>query len=176
MRRGGIQDRINPYQDPIKVGTAPEEPVIVKEMSDYQRIARRICSSHRYVAELRGILVQCEETSSKLAEYQKWLIDPHSRYTSEAFLHTLIDSYDNILKDASWILHAIKHNYQPHMAVGCIVNALKGFDVAAEKLAFLEDLHNVMERQRRALARILPRREDTILPKFYISFGCDGMV
>ena len=91
MRRCGIQDRINPYQDPIKVGTAPEEPVGVKEMSDYQRIARRICSSHRYVAELRGILVQCEETSSKLADYQKWLIDPHSRYTSEAFLHTLLD-------------------------------------------------------------------------------------
>ena len=176
MRRGGIQDRINPYQDPIKVGTAPEEPVGVKEMSDYQRIARRICSSHRYVAELRGILVQCEETSSKLADYQKWLIDPHSRYTSEAFLHTLLESYDNILNDASWILHAIKHSDQPHMAVGCICNALKSLDAAAEKLAFLEDLHNVMERQRRALARILPRREDTILPKFYVSLGCDSTV
>ena len=180
MCRGGIQDRINPYHDPITVRTDPEdpeEPLMVKDLRYYWSNAQRICwTEKRHVEELRRLLVQCEETCSKLAEYQKWLIDPHSRYTSEAFLHTLIDSYDNILNDASWILHAIKHNDQPHMAVGCIVNALKSLDVAAEKLAFLEDLHNVMERQRRALARILPRREDTILPKFYISLGCDGMV
>ena len=31
MRRGGIQDRISPNEDPITVGTDPEDPVIVKE-------------------------------------------------------------------------------------------------------------------------------------------------
>ena len=44
--------------------------------------------------------------------------------------------------------------------------------VAEEKVAFVEDLHKVMERQRRALARILPIREDKVT-KFYISLGYD---
>ena len=90
MRRGGIQDRISPNEDPITVGTDPEEPAMVKELSDYWRNARTICFSHRHVEELRRILVQCEETCSKLAEYHKLFIDPGTPFTSEAFLAALI--------------------------------------------------------------------------------------
>ena len=175
MRRGGIQDRIK-YQDPITVGTDPEEPLMVKDLRYYWSNAQRICwTEKRHVEELRRLLVQCEETCSKLAEYHKLFIDPGTPFTSEAFLAALIDSYDKILSDARAILHVLKHN--DHRSTGgLIVRAQYHLDVAAEKVAFVEDLRKVMERQRRALARILPRREDTILPKFYISLGCDSTV
>ena len=48
-------------------------------------------------------------------------------------------------------------------------------DVAAEKVAFVEDLHKVMERQSRALARMQPFMKDKVA-KFYISLGCDKPV
>ena len=168
MRRGGIQDRISPNEDPITVGTDPEDPVIVKEqlpMPVKPRLRKR------HAEKLRRILVQSEETCSKLAEYHKLFIDPGAPYTSEAFLAALIDSYDKTLSDARAILHVLKHNKHVN-TVGIIVRAQYNLDVAAEKVAFVEDLHKVMERQRRALARILPIREDKVT-KFYISLGYD---
>ena len=120
--------------------------------------------------ELRRILVQCEETCSKLAEYHKLFIDPGTPFTSEAFLAALIDSYDKILYDARAILLVLKHNKSN--TAGLIARAQYNLDVADEKVTFVEDLQKVTERQRRALARILPIREDKVT-KFYISVGYD---
>ena len=98
------------------------------------------------------------------------MIDPRARYTSEAFLDTLIDSYDKILFDASAILLVLKHNKSN--TAGLIARAQRHLDIAAEKVAFAEDLHKVMERQRRALARMQPFMKDKVT-KFYISLGYD---
>ena len=135
MRRGGIQDWSSPNEDPITVGTDPEDPVIVKEqlpMPVKPRLRKR------HAEKLRRILVQSEETCSKLAEYHKLFIDPGAPYTSEAFLAALIDSYDKILNDARAILLVLKHNKSN--TAGLIARAQHNLDVAEEKVTFVEDL------------------------------------
>ena len=162
MRRGGIQDRIK-YQDPITVGTDPEEPLMVKDLRDYWSNAQRICwTEKRHVEELRRLLVQCEETCSKLADWHKVFIDSHDAWCfSAAFLGTLIDSYDRIFSDADAIRHVLGHTDRID-AVDVIVRAQYDLDVAAEQVAFVEDLHKVMQRQRRAVARIEPIWKDKV--------------
>ena len=167
MCRGGIQDRINPYHDPITVRTDPEdpeEPLMVKDLRDYWANAQRICwTEKRHVEELRRLLVQCEETCSKLADWHKVFIDSHDAWCfSAAFLGTLIASYDRSFSDADAIRHALGHKPDHHYTVDLIVRAQYDLDVAAEQVAFVEDLHKVMHWQRRAVARIEPIWKDMI--------------
>ena len=163
MRRGGIQDRIK-YQDPITVGTDPEEPLMVKDLRYYWSNAQRICwTEKRHVEELRRLLVQCEETCSKLADWHKVFIDSNAAWCfSAAFLGTLIRSYDRSFSDADAIRHALGHKPDHPYTVDLIVRAQYDLDVAAEKVAFVEDLHKVMHWQRRAVARIEPIWKDMI--------------
>ena len=163
MRRGGIQDRIK-YQDPITVGTDPEEPLMVKDLRYYWSNAQRICwTEKRHVEELRRLLVQCEETCSKLADWHKVFIDSNAAWCfSAAFLGTLIDSYDRSFSDADAIRHALGQKPHHHYTVDLIVRAQYDLDVAAEQVAFVEDLHKVMHWQRRAVARIEPIWKDMI--------------
>ena len=159
MRRGGVQDRSSPNEDPITVGTDPEEPVMVKEqlpMPVNPRLRKR------HAEQLRRILVQCEETCSKLADWHKVFIDSNAAWCfSAAFLGTLIDSYDRFFSDADAIRHVLGHTDRID-AVDFIVRAQYDLDVAAEQVAFVEDLHKVMQRQRRAVARIEPIWKDKV--------------
>ena len=172
MSRGGIQDRINPYHDPITVRTDPEEPLMVKDMRVYWANAQRICwTVQQRVEELSFLLVQCEETCAKLVNWQEVFIAPQEPYVSVAFCKTLIDSYDELHRRASAIKHVLTHNEDEHpYTVDLIVRAQYLLDVAAEKVAFVEDLDKMMQRQRRALARIQPIIKENVT-KFYISLA-----
>ena len=165
MRRGGIQDRISPNEDPITVGTDPEDPVIVKEqlpMPVKPRLRKR------HAEKLRRILVQSEETCSKLAEYHKLFIDEGAPYTSAAFLAALIHSYDKVLNDAKAILLVLKHNKDDGTLGKLLTRVQDNLDVAENKVRFVQRLLKITKRQKRALARILPYRQDEDT-KFYIS-------
>ena len=174
MCRGGIQDRINPYHDPITVRTDPEEPLMVKDLRDYWTNAQRICwTEQRHVEELRRLLVQCEETCEKLVNWHEVCIAPQAPYVSVAFDDTLFDSYGEIHRAASAIKHILTHNEDlPPFPLDVIWHTQYLLDVAAEKLAFVEDLDKLMQRQRRALARLQPIIKDKVT-NFYIALACD---
>ena len=172
MCRGGIQDRINPYHDPITVRTDPEEPLMVKDMRVYWANAQRICwTEQQRVEELRRLLVQCEETCAKLVNWQEVFIAPQEPYVSVAFCSTLIDSYDELHRRASAIKHILTRN-EGNFHLDLIWHTQWLLDVAAEKVAFVEDLDKLMQRQRRALARIQPIIKDKVT-KFIISLDYD---
>ena len=165
MRRGGIQDRISPNEDPITVGTDPEDPVMVKEqlpMPVKPRLRKR------HAEKLRRILVQSEETCSKLAEYHKLFIDEGTPYTSAAFLATLLHSYDTVHNNEKAILQVLKHNKDDGTLGKLLTRVQDDLDVADDKVRFVQRLLKITKRQKRALARILPYRQDEDT-KFYIS-------
>ena len=172
MCRGGIQDRINPYHDPITVRTDPEEPLMVKDMRVYWANAQRICwTEQQRVEELRRLLVQCEETCAKLVNWHEVFIAQQAPYISVAFDNTLFDSYDELHRRASAIKHVLTHNEthnEGHFHLDLIWHTQWLLDVAAEKVAFVEELDKMMQRQRRALARIQPIIKEKVT-KFYIS-------
>ena len=173
MCRGGIQDRINPYHDPITVRTDPEEPLMVKDLRDYWTNAQRICwTEKRHVEELQRLVWQCKETCAWLAIWQRKFSGP-SPYTSLTFGETLFDSYEQIARAEIKIRHVLVHNKEEHpRTADLIACAQYHLDVAAGKVAFVEDLDKMMQRQRRALARIQPIIKDKVT-KFYIDLGCD---
>ena len=140
---------------------------MVKDMRVYWANAQRICwTEQQRVEELRRLLVQCEETCAKLVNWQEVFRAPQEPYVSVAFCSTLIDSYDELHRRASAIKHVLTHNEHPY-TVDLIVRAQYNLDVVAEKVAFVEDLDKMMQRQRRALARIQPIIKDKVI-KFYI--------
>ena len=172
MCRRGIQDRIKPYHDPITVRTDPEEPLMVKDMRVYWANAQRICwTEQQRVEELRRLLVQSYETLEKLVNCHEVFIAPQAPYIhSVAFDDTLQDSYDEIHRRAREIKHFLTlvetHN-EGHFHLDLIWHTQWLLDVAAEKVAFIEDLDKLMQRQRRALARIQPIIKDKVT-KFFI--------
>ena len=175
MRRGGIQDRIK-YQDPITVGTDPEEPLMVKDLRYYWSNAQRICwTEKRHVEELRRLLWQCKETCAELANWQKMFSDPHALYASLTFGQTLFDSYEQVARNEIEIRHILVHNKATSWylrTVDLIACAHYDLDVAAEKVAFMDDLDKMMQRQRRALARLQPIIKDKV-KTFIFSLGDD---
>ena len=174
MCRGGIQDRINPYHDPITVRTDPEEPLMVKDLRDYLTNAQCICwAEQRHVEELNRLVWRCKETCAWLAIWVRKFSDPHEGYFSLTFGETLFDSYEEIATDETAIRHMLVHNQQdvPRALHGvCRVQYL--LDVAAEKVAFVEELDKMMQRQRRALARLQPIIKDKV-KTFIFSLGYD---
>ena len=165
MRAGGVQDRSSPNEDPITVDTDPEDPVIVKKqlpMPAKQRLRKR------HAEKLRRILARAEEICSKLAEYHKLFIDEGTPYTSAAFLATLLHSYDTVLNNAKAILLVLKHNKDDGTLGKLLTRVQDNLDVADKKVRFVRHLLKMTKRQKRALARILPYREDEDT-KFYIS-------
>ena len=176
MCRGGIQDRINPYHDPITVRTDPEEPLMVKDLRDYWANAwANYWTEKRHVEELRRLLWQCKETCAELANWQKMFSDPHALYASLTFAQTLFDSYEQVARNEIEIRHILVHNKATSWylrTVHLIACAHHDLDVAAEKVAFMDDLDKMVQRQRRALARLQPIIKDKVT-KFSISLGYD---
>ena len=167
MCRGGIQDRINPYHDPITVRTDPEEPLMGK---DYLTNAWKICKAEkRHVEELQRLVRQCTETRGWLSIWVRKFSDPHEGYFSLTFGETLFDSYEEIATAEIAIRRMLVHNQQElPRTVHLIARVQYLLDVAAEKLAFVKELDKMMEMQRRALARIQPIIKEKVT-KFYIS-------
>ena len=170
MCRGGIQDRINPYHDPITVRTDPEEPLMVKDLGDYLTNAWKICKAEkRHVEELQRLVRQCTETRGSLSVWVRQFSDPHEGYFSVTFEKTLFDTYEEIATAETAIRHMLVHNQQDvPRAIHLVCRVQYLLDVAAEKLAFVRELDKMMEMQRRALARIQPIIKEKVT-KFYIS-------
>ena len=170
MCRGGIQDRINPYHDPITVRTDPEEPLMVKDLGDYETNAWKICcAEQRHVEELQRLVWQCKETRGALLIWVNTFSDPREGYFSVTFGETLFDTYEEIATAETAIRHMLVHNQQDvPRAVHLVCRVQYLLDVAAEKLAFVKELDKMMEMQRRALARIQPIIKEKVT-KFYIS-------
>ena len=178
MCRGGIQDRINPYHDPITVRTDPEdpeEPLMVKDLRDYWANAQRICwTEKRHVEELQRLVWQCKETCAWLAIWQRKFSGP-SPYASLTFGQTLFDSYEQVARNEIEIRHILVHNKATSWylrTVHLIACAHHDLDVAAEKVAFMDDLDKMVQRQRRALARLQPIIKDKV-KTFIFSLGYD---
>ena len=165
VRAGGDQDRSSPNEDPITVEKDREDPVTVKKqlpMPAKQRLRKR------HAEKLRRILVRAEEICSKLAEYHKLFIDEGTPYTSAAFLATLLHSYDTVLNNEKAILQVLKHNKDDGTLGKLLTRVQDDLDVADDKVRFVQRLLKITKRQKRALARILPYRQDEDT-KFYIS-------
>ena len=142
---------------------------MVKDLRDYWANAQRICwTEKRHVEELQRLVWQCKETCGWLSIWQRKFSGP-SPYTSLTFGETLFDSYEEIAKAEIAIRHMLVHNYfELPRTVHLIARVQYLLDVAAEKVAFVEELDKMMERQRRALARIQPIIKEKVT-KFYIS-------
>ena len=114
---------------------------------------------------------QCKETRGWLSIWVRKFSEPHEGYFSLTFGETLFDSYEEIATAETAIRHMLVHNQQElPRAVHLIARVQYHLDVAAEKVAFVEDLDKMMQRQRRALARIQPIIKDKVT-KFYISLA-----
>ena len=146
---------------------------MVKDLRDYWANAQRICwTEKRHVEELQRLVWQCKETCGWLSIWQRKFSGP-SPYTSLTFGETLFDSYEEIAKAEIAIRHMLVHNYfELPRTVHLIARVQYLLDVAAEKVAFVEELDKMMERQRRALARMQPIIKEKVT-KFYISLAYD---
>ena len=109
-----------------------------------------------------------EEICSKLAAYRNLFIDEGTPYTSAAFLATLLHSYDTVLNNEKAILQVLKHNKDDGTLGKLLTRVQDDLDVADDKVRFVQRLLKNTKRQKRALARILPYRQDEDT-KFYIS-------
>ena len=148
---------------------------MVKDLGDYLTNAWKICKAEkRHVEELQRLVWQCKETCGWLSIWQRKFSGP-SPYASLTFGQTLFDSYDELHRRASEIKHFLTlvetHN-EGHFHLDLIWHTQWLLDVAAEKVAFIEDCDKFMQRQRRALARIQPIIKDKVT-KFYIALACD---
>ena len=140
---------------------------------DYLTNAWKICcAEQRHVEELQRLVWQCKETCGWLSIWQRKFSGP-SPYASLTFGQTLFDSYEQVARNEIEIRHILVHNKATSWylrTVHLIACAHHDLDVAAEKVAFVEELDKMMQRQRRALARMQPIIKQKVT-KFYISLA-----
>ena len=165
MRPGGIQDASSSNEHHSPVDTHPEDPVIAKRKITKLAGPRWTRAN---ADKLRRVLAKVENERAKLEGAREVFTAQNSPYTSAAFLATLLHSYDTVLNNEKTILQVLKHNKDDGTLGKLLTRVQDDLDVADDKVRFVQRLLKITKRQKRALARILPYRQDEDT-KFYIS-------